>query len=94
MAAVAANNIATGQVTMTGAALLVAPARSDRKRLTLIMGGTGTPADTFLGGPGVAVGAGVLLAGVKGQAIVLETTAAVFGNGPAAAVVTYIEEFA
>lgn len=92
MAAVAANNIATGQATMTGAAVAVAPARADRKRLTLVMGGT--PADTFIGGPGVAVGTGVLLAGVKGQTIVLETTAAVFGNGTAAAVVTYIEEFA
>lgn len=92
MAGVAANGIATGRVVMTGASILIAPARGDRKRLTLVMGGT--PADTFLGNTGVSSTTGVLLAGVKGQAIVLECTAAVFGNGTAAAEVSYIEEFA
>jgi hypothetical protein len=92
MPAVPSNAISTGQVTMTGAAVQIANARTDRKRLTLVMGGT--PADTFIGGPGVASGTGVLLAGVKGQTLVLETAAAVFGNGTAAAVVSYIEEFA
>lgn len=93
MPAVPSNNIASGQVTMTGAAIQIAPSRADRKRLTLVMGGT--VADTFLGASAiVTAGNGLLLAGVKGQTIVLETTAAVFGIGTAAAVVSYLEEFA
>lgn len=93
MAGVSSGAIATGQITMTGAAVLVVTGRSDRKRLVLIMGGT--VADTFIGpGSTVTVGNGALLSGVKGQSIVLETQAAVYAIGTAAAVISYIEEFA
>lgn len=93
MPAVPSNGIATGQTAMTAAAVQIVNARSDRKRVTLVMGGA-TPADTFIGGPGVAAGTGVLLAGVKGTTLVLETTAAIFGNGAATATISFIEEFA
>jgi hypothetical protein len=92
MVAVAANNLATNQVTMTGAAVKIAGARGDRKRITLVMGGT--PADTFIGNSsGVTVGNGVLLAGVKGQTLVFESTTDLWAIGTAAAVVAYAEEF-
>lgn len=93
MVAVAAGNTATGQVTMTGAAVKIVGARADRKRLTLVMGGT--PADTFIGNSAaVTAGNGVLLAGVKGQTLVLESTTDIYGNGTAAAVVSFLDEFA
>ena len=93
MPAVPSNAIATGQVTMTGAAVLIANARADRKRITLIM--AGTPAPTGIGGTtAVTTANGAVLAGVAGAQLVLETAAAIYGNGAAAAVVSYIEEFA
>lgn len=92
MPSVPSQSIATGQATMTGAAVQIVPARADRKRVTLVMGGT--VADTFIGNSGVAAGTGILLAGVKGQTLVFETAAAIFGNGTAAAVVSFCEEFA
>jgi hypothetical protein len=89
--AIVSNGVNSGQVAMTGSAVLIAPANSNRRRVTLVMGGA-TPADTFLGPAGVTTGNGVLLAGVKGQSIFLETMAAIYGNGPAGATVSYIEE--
>jgi len=93
MPSVPSNGIATGQTAMTASAVQIVNARGDRKRLTLVMGGA-TPADTFIGVAGVAAGTGVLLTGVKGTALVLETTAAVFGIGAATATISYIEEYA
>jgi len=92
MPGVPSNAFAVNAVTMTGGAIQIVPARGDRKRVTLVMGGT--PADTFLGPPGVSSANGILLAGVKGQTLFFETTAAIFGNGTAAAIVSYLEEFA
>lgn len=92
MPAVPSNGIATGQTTMTGAAVQIVNARGDRKRITLIM--AGTPAATAIGGPGVAAATGAVMPATAGAQLVLETTAAIFGFGAAAAVISYIEEFA
>lgn len=89
-----ANAIATGQVTMTGAAVQIVPARADRKKVTLVMTPAGTPAVTAIGGPGVAAATGVTLAGVAGQTLTFETSAAIFGFGAATATISYLEEFA
>ena len=72
---------------------MIVNARSDRKRVILILGGT--PANVFIGNSlGVTAGNGALLNGVAGQTLMLETAAAIYGIGAAAAVVSYIEEYA
>ncbi|MCA1458085.1 hypothetical protein I6F35_33670 [Bradyrhizobium sp. BRP22] len=92
MTSVPSNAIATGQPNVSTSATPIAPARPDRKRLTIINGGT---ADVFIGGPNVTAANGALLAGTKGQSIVLETAAAVYGIvGADTAAVSFIEEFA
>lgn len=94
MAANASNAIATGQATVaaTAGGTLIAPARGDRKRLTIINGST---TDVFLGNSGVTTATGALLSGTKGQQIVLETCSAVYGIiGTGTEAVSYIEEFA
>lgn len=92
MASVSSNNILTGQVSVaaTAGGTLIAPARADRKRLTIINGAT---ADVFIGPSGLTISTGALLAGVKGQNIVLETNAAVYGIvGTGTETVSFIEE--
>jgi ethanolamine utilization protein EutQ (cupin superfamily) len=91
MSCAVSNAFATGQATVLTSALQIAPARADRKRLTLVMAGA---VDVFIGGSAVTAGNGALLTGVKGSTLVLETTSAVFGISASSAVVSYIEEFA
>lgn len=88
MPAVPSNGIATGQVTVLTAALLICQARGDRKRITIVNGATAV----VIGTSAVTTVTGVALA--AGAQLVLETTAAVYGIGAASSPVSYIEEFA
>jgi hypothetical protein len=86
-------NIATGQETVntTAGGVEIVAARATRGDVTIVNGGT---TDIWLGNSGVAIGTGVLLAGFKGAAVTIPTTAAVFGiTGAGSQVVSYIESY-
>ncbi len=69
-------NIATGQVTITTSATQIVAARAGRISLVVVAIGT---TDTFVGAPAVTATTGVLLPGIKGAALTLDTQAAVSG---------------
>lgn len=70
------SSIATGQITVASTATLISAQRTDRKGIVVINNGT---SDVFVGSSGVTTSNGLLLLGVKGASIVMETTAAVYG---------------
>lgn len=72
----AAGSIVTGQVTVASTATQIAAERSARKGIVIINNGT---SDVYIGTSGVTTSNGLLLLGVKGASIVMETTAAVYG---------------
>jgi hypothetical protein len=78
----------TGQTTVLTAALQIAPANSGRDTITLV---NTSAVAVWIGGSGVTVGTGLLLAGVVGQTLVLPTTAAIFGITASSAVVSYMD---
>lgn len=68
--------IATAQVTVGTAATVIAAARAGRRSITIVNEGT---TDVRLGGAGVTSANGLLLAGIKGQQLTIETAAAISG---------------
>lgn len=93
MPASASNGLAASQNASIGtSAGVVVSSRGDRKRLTVIQMGT-TP--VYLGSSAaVTTSNGALLAGVVGQTLVFETTAALYGivsSGTGS--VSVVEEF-
>lgn len=71
-----AGSLATGQATMGASAVQIVASRSGRAAVTIVNHST---TDVFLGNSGVTITTGVLLAGVKGAAVTLPASAAVFG---------------
>lgn len=69
-------SFATKQATVGTDATLIAAARPGRRKITLVNHGT---TDVLLGNVGVTTATGVLLAGAKGQTIVIDTSDAVYG---------------
>ena len=70
---------------------LICAARSTRRRISIINLGT---TDIYIGNTGLTTSTGVLLLGVKGAAVTLETTAAIYGiTGSGSQSVAYIEEY-
>lgn len=81
----------TSQVTVGTGATQIATATPTRRAITLVQLGT---VDTFIGAAGVATTTGVLLAGVKGTTLTIETTGAVFGIvGAGTQAVSVVETF-
>lgn len=84
-------DIATGQedVDATAGGVQIVPANALRGDVTIVNGGT---TDIWLGDSGVTITTGVLLAGFKGAAITIPTTAAVYGiTAGSAQTVSWIE---
>ncbi len=83
--------IATAQVTVGTSATVIAAARAGRRSITLVNEGT---TDVRIGAAGVAAGTGLLLAGAKGQALTIETAAALSGIvGTGTQAVSVIENY-
>jgi hypothetical protein len=84
-------NFATAQVTVAATATLIVAARAGRD--TVIIENAGTTA-VYIGGSGVTTATGMLLPGVLGASIAIETTAAVYGiTASGTQAVTIIENF-
>lgn len=84
-------SIATGQVTVATTATVVAAARTGRRSITIVNEGT---TDVRIGAAGVTAGNGLLLSGVKGQTLTVETAAAVYGIvGTGTQAVSYVEAY-
>lgn len=83
-------SLATSQVTVGVTATSIAAARATRGSITIVNSGT---TDVFIGPAGVTLVNGVLLSGVKGATITLNTTAAVFGITTVAQIVSVAETF-
>lgn len=85
------DNMATGQVTVATTATQIVAARTGRSSVTIVNDGT---VDVFLGGSTVTTTTGELLAGVKGQTLTLNTSAAVYGIvATGTETVTYVENY-
>lgn len=78
----------TGQTTVLTSALQIAPANSGRDVIVLV---NTSAVACWIGGAGVTVGTGLLLAGVIGATLVLPTTAAIFGITAGSATVSYMD---
>jgi hypothetical protein len=78
----------TGQATVLQVALQIAPANAGRENITLV---NTSAVACWIGGPGVTVGTGLLLAGVVGATLVLPTTAALFGITGSSATISYMD---
>jgi hypothetical protein len=88
---VSGDAITTGQVTVTTAATVIAAARAGRRSITIVNEGT---TDMRIGGAGVTTANGLLLSGVKGQTLTIETAAAVFGIvGAGSQTVSFVENY-
>lgn len=86
-----ATTIATGQITVAVTATLIVAARTARKRLVIVNHGATA---VYVGGAAVATTTGLLLAGVAGTTMTLETAAAVYGIvGSGTQAVSYVEEY-
>jgi hypothetical protein len=84
-------SIATAQVTVTTGNVSVVAARAGRASVTIINLGT---VDVWLGVTGVSTSTGILLLGVKGSAVTIPTSAAVFGTvGSGTQAVAVLESF-
>src|SRR5215467_935509 len=84
-------NIATGQVTVGATATLIAAARPGRVSITIINNGT---TDVFLGPSGVTATTGLLLLGIKGTAITISGSAAIYGIvGSGTQIVCFMEQY-
>lgn len=68
--------LATGQVAVGATATLIVAANPGRDFVTIV---NNAAVDVFLGGPGVTIANGQLLAGVKGTTLNIGATSAVFG---------------
>lgn len=89
MAAHALDRLATGQVTLTTAAVQIVAARRERVGVKIVKHGS---QDAFVGASAVTTGTGVLLAGDCGTFYILPTTDAVYGTVAAGTlVVSYLE---
>jgi hypothetical protein len=87
--------IATGQSAAFTTAIQIVAARTGvpgtgRRSVTIANLGT---VDTFCGVSGVTTATGMLLVGIKGAAITLDTTAAVYCAAAASSTVSYVETF-
>ena len=81
----------TGQVSITNSATSILAANSKRMRLTLVM--LGTTADVYLGASGVSTSTGQLFAAIKGNQILIRSTAAIYGIvASSTQTITYLEE--
>ena len=93
---VGAASIATSQVSVGNSATLIAAARAGvagTGRVALTIENSGTT-DVYIGPSGVTTATGILLPGVKGAALTIPTTAAVYGiTGGASQTVTVLESF-
>ena len=93
---VGAGSIATSQVSVTSSATLIAAARTGALgigRVAITIENDGTT-DVFIGPFGVTTSIGILLPGVKGAALTIPTTAAVYGiTGGASQTVSVLESF-
>jgi hypothetical protein len=68
-------SLATGQISVTTSATQIVPARAGRKEVTIV---NHTTTAVYIGGSGVSVANGLLLAGVQGQGITVTGGAAVY----------------
>ena len=76
---------------MAVTATLIVAARTARKRLVIVNHGATA---VYVGGAAVATTTGLLLAGVAGTTMTLETAAAVYGIvGSGTQAVSYVEEY-
>lgn len=80
--------ITTGQVSVGTSATLIKAANTSRKRIVITNNDTG--ADLYIGASGVTTATGLKLA--PGASIVLNTTAAIYGDGSAPLTASYLEE--
>jgi hypothetical protein len=90
---VGAANVGTGQVSVdtTSGGVTVAAARGTRRQLTIVNHGT---TDVYVGVGSVTTSSGILLPGVKGAALTIDTTLAVkaiVASGSQS--VSYLEEY-
>lgn len=69
-------HIAENQVSVTSAGVLIVAARATREDVVVVNLGT---TDVYLGDVSVTTSTGVLLVGIKGAAVTIATTAAVYG---------------
>lgn len=83
-------NLATGQVSVTTAATLVAAARTNRAKITLAVGAANTCA---FGNTGVTTTTGFPLQPTAGATLTLDTNAAVYAVCSATTTISYIEQF-
>jgi hypothetical protein len=92
----AAGAIATAQVSVANLATLIAAARTGPPgtgRVAITIENSGTT-DVFIGLSNVTTGTGILLPGVKGAALTIPTTAAVYGiTASASQTVTVLESY-
>lgn len=80
--------ISTGQVAVGTSATLISAANTSRKRITITNNDAG--ADLYIGPTGVTTATGLKLA--PGASIVLNTTAAIYGDGSSPLTASYLEE--
>jgi ribosomal protein L10 len=84
-------SIAAGQVTVTGTVASLLAARAGRQTVTIE--NTGTVA-FYVGPAGVAAATGMLIPGVVGASVTLNTSAAIFAvTASGSAIVSYLETF-
>lgn len=83
--------IAAGQITVAATATSIVAARAGRSKVTIVNSGA---VDVFLGPAGVTITTGILLNGVKGSSVELNTSAAIFGIAASGTqVVSFIETY-
>lgn len=86
-----ATTIATNQVSVTTSSTLIVASRVGRRGLTIVNHGT---TDVYIGVTGLTTSNGLLLVGVKGAGISLETEAAIYGIvGTGTQTVSYLEQY-
>lgn len=85
------SNIATGQVSVGTSATLIVAARSGRKNVIIVQGGT---TNVYLGGSTVTTATGGELVGIEGTGFQIDGAAAVYGVvGSGTQTVSYVETF-
>jgi hypothetical protein len=85
--------IATGQVAVdtTAGGTVIAAARATRRRIVIVNHGT---TDVYIGVSGLTTSTGMLLIGIAGASVHLETAAAVYGIvGSGNQTVSFVEEY-
>ena len=88
---IGSGNIATGQVSVSNSPTQIVAARANRASVTIVNEGT---TDIYIGGSSVTTSTGVLLVGIKGAAIRMDTTVEVYGiTSSGSQTVSYEEEY-